>query len=97
MGGRGEGYGYNPRRVIMWFQRQNNAITEEILIRLANMEAKFVSMDTNINSLRGLVNRKLGNSNPSNGDEQTETNKNDDGLDSLRKLYHGSQKGTPHI
>ena len=78
----------------MWFGRKDNGFNEENIRRLVNVEAKLESYKQDVDSLRGLINRKLGNNKTTGDDDKNETNKNDDGLDSLREIYHGSQKGT---
>jgi len=52
-----------------------------IQTRVSNLELEIEKLKTQILSLRGLVNRKIGFDNPK---PQTETNKSPDGLDNLR-------------
>jgi len=78
----------------MWLWRNNNAITKEIIQRLVQVEAKLETYKQDVNSIRGLVNRKLGNSRQSEAGQDSETIKNDDGLDELRQLYHGKKKNS---
>ena len=73
----------------MWFGRKDNGYDEEVIRRLVDVEAKLQTYKQDVDSLRGLVNRKLGNSKPSGDSSDTETSKNDDGLDELRKLNRG--------
>ncbi len=71
------------------FDKKNNLLQDGDFIviqtRVANLELAINEMKTHLNSLRGLVNRKLEgykphiDTNPSN-----ETYKSRDGLDSLR-------------
>ena len=76
-------------------KKQNEAQYVEVDVRrLIELEAKMDKFEYGLNSIRGLVNRKLGN--PSNEDE-SESDLKDDGLDSLRKLNNGSKISRSNI
>ena len=85
----GIGRSTNPQRVIMWFGRRKNGITEEIVLRIANVEAKVEQQKQLVDNLRGIVNRKLGNTA---GKDGSDNNINEDGLDELRSLNVISNK-----
>jgi len=51
--------------------------------RVANLELAINEMKTHLNSIRGLVNRKLAVATPK---EETEEYKSPDGLDGLRQI-----------
>jgi len=70
----------------IWQKKQKNGISEEFLLRLANLEAKLETQKQLLDNLRGLVNRKLGNSPDK---DESDNNINDDGLDELRKINRG--------
>ena len=53
------------------------------------LKSKFANIDTNMNSLRGLINRKFGNY-----EEAEEDLNSPDGLDELRKLGNGRSDKT---
>lgn len=71
------------------FSKKLNSSEFEILLKkivlvvsdIDLLKSKFAAMDTNMNSLRGLVNRKFGDYG-----EVEEDIKSPDGLDSLRQI-----------
>jgi len=70
-------------------KKQNEAKYVEVDVRrLIELEAKMDRAETNINSIRGLLNRKLGN-HPV--EDEPEEYKKDDGLDSLRRASRGQE------
>jgi len=77
----------------MWFRSKNNVLDEDIIRRLADIEAKVQKYKQDVDSLRGLVNRKLGNYSVD-SDSGKENYKSDDGLDELREIY-GKEKNSP--
>lgn len=76
----------------MWFSRKNNGersdnsdrilqLLKEIAAEVAVYGAKVDKVEQDCRTLRGLVNRKLGNH-----ANETESNKSNDSFDSLRAL-----------
>ncbi len=76
----------------MWFSRKNGAGTnnddtrilqllKEIAAEVAVYGAKVTKIEQDCRTLRGLVNRKIGNDT-----EETESNKSSDSFDSMRAL-----------
>lgn len=42
-----------------WFKKQKYEVDKDLLYRIANIEGKLSALETNMNSLRGMINRKL--------------------------------------
>jgi len=86
----------------MWFGRKNKEdvsktrgyfeVIEELMLRLVDVEAKMEKYKQDVDSIRGLVNRKLGNI-LVDSDSRKEKYKSDDGLDELREIY-GKEKNS---
>ena len=68
-------------------ERENLTLISKMVVRLVEVEARTDKLKQDVDSLRGLVNRKLGNHQPSTDrDRQSEEYKKDDGFGGIRGL-----------
>lgn len=84
----------------MWFMRKDKqdeagtskdkaeleVFVKEIARHIALFEGKIEVIQQRVNSLQGLVNRKLGNFQIEDAEDVTDSVKNDDGFDEVRKM-----------